>query len=125
MVLDLHTEGQRLLGHVAPDPPHAQDSQRLALRVAAHGRRRVPVPLAPPQGHDGDVEVPQGAQHEEDGRVGGGVVHCGGDVGDADAVFRAGMHVDRVVSRAVVADEPDAGGQRGDQLFVERPGDFG
>lgn len=74
MVLDLHAESAGSRGYFATDSAHAEDTEEFVLRVIAELGG-----AAPGGGADrgvGDVDPAQGAEHEEDGYVGCGVVDC-------------------------------------------------
>lgn len=116
-----HVKGGGLFLHVAPDAAHAQHSQDLTLRVVAQGRSRVAAPVTLAQrGHAG-VEVPQGAEHEEDARVCRGVVGGRGHVGDQQGRIprRAGLRVDLVVAGTAVREKSPRLGEVSAQLGVE------
>lgn len=66
----------------------------------AQGGRGVPAPLPRAEGGHRDGEVAEGAEDEEEGYVGGGVVDCRGGVGDEDGAGGAGGDVDLVVAGA-------------------------
>ncbi len=100
MIDNPHAKRLRLLLHIPPNAPHAQNPQHFALGVMAQRRRRVAAPGALAQVLQGGVVVAQGAEEEEDGGVGGGGVDGGGDVGDANRGRGAGGDVDLVVAGA-------------------------
>ena len=126
VVANLHAKRPHLVGHIAPDAAHAEDSQNLAPGVVAQLRRRVAAPLAPAQGGHGGGQVAQGAEEQEDSHVGGGIVDGRRRVGDADVPVCAGGDIDLVVAGAVVADEAAGGGQGVEELGVDGPrGDDG
>ena len=122
VVDDLHAERACLLRHVPPDAPHAQDAEHLALGIVAQRRGGRASPLAGAQSRHRPVEASQRAQHEEDGRVGGGGVDGGRDIGDAQRgrAGGAGVDVDLVVAGAVVGAEGQRLRQGVDQRCVLR-----
>lgn len=125
MVDGRHAEGFGLLLHVAPDTAHAQDPEHLALGVVAEGRGWVAAPCPLTQGHHARVEVAECAQHEEDGRVGGGVVRRRGHVRHQQRrIARRACHrVDLVVPRAAVGEIPPGLWQGVAQLRVKEARD--
>jgi hypothetical protein len=123
---DLHPEGLRLLLQIAPDATHPQDSQYFALGIMAQRRRfRLAPPLPLAEGEHARVEVAHGAQDQEHIHVGRGIVDGGGHVGDTDGriALATSVHIDLIVSRPVVAEEPPGRREHGHQLGVEAAGD--
>lgn len=98
VILHRHPKHPRPPRHRPPNPPHPQDPQHLSLRVAPQRGLRAPLELSRAEGRHRDGEVAEGAEDEENGDVGGGVVHGGGDVGDEDVAGGAGGYVDLVVA---------------------------
>lgn len=121
VILDLHAEGAGALRHGPPDAAHAQNAQDLALGVVAQ-REGFPAPVAAAYGGQGHVDAAEGAEHQQQGDVGRGVVDGDGRAGDLDPAVVASGHVDVVVAGAVVGDELHARGERGDEFFVEAAG---
>ena len=66
-------------------------------------------------------DVPQRAEHEEDGNVGRGIVDGDGGRGHGDAALRACGNVDVIVACAVMAYVFERCRQRVEQLRVEVP----
>ena len=101
MIHDFHPQGLGFARQVLPDPAHAQDPQRLALRVVAQRREvRAPAPLVLAEREQRRVEAAQGREEEIQRRVGRRVVDCGRRVGDVNPGGGACGGVDLVVARA-------------------------
>lgn len=100
MIPNLHPECGGLSGDVFAYAAHAENPQGFVARVVAQFETRVAVPFTLAEGFYGQGEVAEGAEDEEDGDVGGGVVDGGGGVGDEDGVGGACWDVDLVVSGA-------------------------
>ena len=73
VVLDGHAEGAGSSRHGPADTAHAQDAERLLVRVVAQ-LEAAAAPLAFAHGGEWDRDAAQGAEHEEEGDVGGGFV---------------------------------------------------
>ena len=98
MVLHLHPKHLHFLLQVPADTTHAQDPKGFTFGVVAEWRWRISAPGVGAQSDHGSVEGAQGAEDEEDGCVGCGVVDGGRDVGDVDGVGGTGRHVKLVVA---------------------------
>lgn len=80
---DFHPKrGAGFARHVAPDAAHAEDAQDFGFRVATQRWRGRASELAAAEVGHGRVELAQRPEHQEQARVGGGVVDGNGDVGD-------------------------------------------
>lgn len=115
MVDDSHAERLGLLLEVAPNSPHAQNPEDLALGVVAECGEGLAPPFPFAEGLHACVEVAQRTDDQEHVHVGGCVVHSCGDVGDAQGriASAAGVDIDLVVSGAW------KGGQITEIRFVE------
>jgi hypothetical protein len=102
VVDDPHAERLGLLLEVAPDSPHAQDPEDLALGVMAKCREGLAAPFPFAEGLHARVEVAQRPDDQKHVHVGCGVIHGCRDVGDAQGGIAgaAGVDVDLVVSCA-------------------------
>lgn len=100
MIPNLHPESGGLAGDILANAAHAENSEDFVARVMAELETRVAVPFPLAEGFNGEGEVAEGAEDEEDGDVGGGVVDGGGGVGDEDGVGGACWYVDLVISGA-------------------------
>lgn len=102
-VTDLHAKSQGLLGHVAADTAHAQDSKDLALGIVTEARQRVSAPLAGAEAGHAHGQVAHGTQEQEHANVGRGVVDGRGGVGNENgpgAAVGAGGNIDLVIASA-------------------------
>lgn len=99
-----HAKGGGFLFYVASDAAHTENAQGLASRIVAQRRRRLAAPVAASEGDHAGVEVTQGTEQQEDGRVGRGVVGSGWDIGHEQGrvALGAGLRVDLVVAGAAV-----------------------
>lgn len=81
---------------VTPDTTHTQDTEDLALRIVAEWWSWLTTPFALTKRQHRGVEVAEGANDQENGCVGGGVVDSGGYVGDEQRrlTFCTGVDVD-------------------------------
>jgi hypothetical protein len=70
VVLDFHPECSCVSGDFATDATHAEDAKDFVLRVVAELGGSPPFGGA--ESSTGDVDVAEGAKHEEDGYVGYG-----------------------------------------------------
>lgn len=122
MVTNLHAKRPSLVGHVPAYPTHTQNPKRPAPGIATIPDGRVTPPLAPPEGSHTLRQIPQRAEEQEHGHVGRGIVDGRRGVGDADLALGAGLDVDLVVPRAVVADELAGRGQGVEELGVQAAG---
>lgn len=82
MIYSLHPKHLSFRLQIPSDAAHAQDPERLALRVVAQSRGRVSAPFAFSEGVHARVEVAEGADDEEHVDVCGCVVDGCGHVGD-------------------------------------------
>lgn len=103
VVLDLHAHGRGPTRDALPNTTQAEDPQSPASGFDAHGA--VLVPFACSELQYCRVEESQGTQHEEQRRVGRGVVDNGFDVGDLDPGSRACRDVNGVVACAFLGSQ--------------------
>ena len=71
-------------GTYSPNATHPDDAENLLVGIMTQGE--VASPLAGSNTSEGLVGLSQRPDHEEDGDVGCGVVHCAGSAGDLDAL---------------------------------------
>ena len=100
MVLHPHPKCLHFLLQVPADAAHAQDPEGFAFGVVAEGWWGISAPGIGAESDHGGIEGAEGAEDEEHGCVGCGVVDGGGDIGDMDGVGCAGGDVDLVVTGA-------------------------
>ena len=84
MVVDCHSECATTSSDFPTDSSHAENTKDLVLRVVAELEGGA-APVVGADGGVGGVDTAEGAEHEEDGDVGGGGVDCYGGGGDGDS----------------------------------------
>jgi hypothetical protein len=114
-----HAEGIGAFLQSTSNTAHPQHSQHLLLRIMAE--RTTAQPLSTSQSHHATIKPAQGANNQEQVDVGGSIIDRGWNIRDANTARGARGDIDLIVSGAVMCQELQGRGQRGQQRRVDEP----